>query len=277
MKLFLSSLCLIISLHSFAQKNKWKENYTTSWEKFEGGTRLLVTNNNLLPITFKIDYSTVNLSQNIKNGSLIVIPAQAKDYTVMEMKIVKPGKGWKFKKSDTRVYLGDLTDVEYDNEYVYDLPFAKGTSFKVGQGYNGDISHQGKYAIDFNMPVNTPIHAAREGQVVELVKNNTKNCGKPSCADFNNYIKILHADGTIMQYLHMRRNGVKVKVGDIVEKNQLIGYSGNVGWSTGPHLHIDLYLTDKSNQYQTLQTKFKIQEGAVTNELKKGEVYSKDY
>jgi len=127
------------------------------------------------------------------------------------------------------------------------------------------------------MPVGTKVFACREGLVVEVVKNNTKNCDKPSCADYNNYIKILHSDGTIMQYLHFRKNGVRVKPGQKVVKGQHIGFSGNVGWSTGPHLHIDLYLTDKDNNYKTLKTKFKTDNNTITEEMKKDVLYLKDY
>ena len=38
-----------------AQKDEWKKNYQSKWENFEGGTRLLTTNNNPLPVTYVID------------------------------------------------------------------------------------------------------------------------------------------------------------------------------------------------------------------------------
>lgn len=270
-------LILLISTITIAQKNKWIENYSTIWQKFDVGTRLLATNNNYQPITFVIDFKTENLKSDTPNGTYIVVPAGAIDFKVAEFEMLDKKKGWKFKKNSTLTYLGDLTDQDYDVDYIYSLPFEKGASFKIGQGYDGKISHQNKFAIDFTMPVNTPIHASRDGLVVEVVKSNFKSCDKPSCIKFNNYIKILHDDGTIMQYLHMKRNGVKVKPGDQVSKGQLIAYSGNVGYSTGPHLHIDLYLTNKNNKYQTLKTKFRTQNDSVVSELKQGEIYLKDY
>jgi len=50
------------------------------------------------------------------------------------------------------------------------LPFAPGATFKCTQGYNGKYSHQGSdlYAIDFKMPVGTPIHAARGGVIAKI-------------------------------------------------------------------------------------------------------------
>ncbi|MEO9502053.1 M23 family metallopeptidase [Nonlabens ulvanivorans] len=275
-RIILIVLCLIFNL-SLAQKGDWTTKYSQRWEKYDGGTKLYVSNDNLLPITYKIGYNPVNLKASKPNGTFIVIPAQSKDVLILDFVKIDATKGWKFEKGNTSIYLGDVTDTDYDEDYVYDLPFEKGTSFKVGQGYNGDISHQDKYAIDFDMPIGTKVYACREGLVIEVVKLNSKNCDKPSCADFNNYVKILHSDGTIMQYLHFKKNGVRVKVGQKVKKGQHIGFSGNVGWSTGPHLHIDLYLTDKNNNYQTLPTKFKTEDNTVTDELKQDAVYLKDY
>ncbi|BAO55079.1 M23 family metallopeptidase [Nonlabens marinus] len=276
MRIFLSISCLLICLQVYGQKNAWKNKSEARWENFENGTRLLASNDNLLPVTYIVDVKIKNLKQSVSNGTLVVIPPGASDSVVFEFIKIDPKKGWDV-KNNTLSYYGDLSDTEYDADYVYDLPFENGASFKVAQGYGGTISHQNKFAIDFNTPVNTTVHAAREGLVVEVVENNVRSCDQPSCADFNNYVKILHSDGTIMQYLHLKRNGSAVKAGEMVNKGDLIGYSGNTGWSTGPHLHIDLYLTGKDNKYQTLKTKFKIQKGEISEELIKGEIYTKDY
>jgi len=270
-------LLLLFTCFSFAQKDDWKKKYEQRWENYDDGTKLYITNNNLQPITYVIDYNPVNLKSSEKNGSYLVVPASTKDFLLLDFKKIDSKKGWKFNKGNTLIYLGDLTDTHYDEDYVYDLPFEKGASFKIGQGYNGEISHQEKFAIDFDMPISTKVFACRGGLVIDVVKKNTKRCDNASCADYNNYIKILHPDGTIMQYLHFKKNGVRVKIGQKVKKGQHIGFSGNVGWSTGPHLHIDLYLTDKTNNYKTLRTKFKTENNTVTDELIKGVTYTKDY
>jgi len=258
------------------QKDAWKNNSKARWENFENGTRLLASNKNLLPITYIIDVKTKNVNQSVPNGKMVLIPPGAVDSVVFEFIKIDPKKSWDI-KNNTLSYYGDLSDTEYDTDYIYDLPFEKGASFKVAQGYDGTISHQNKFALDFSTPVNTPVHASREGLVIEVVEKNVRRCEKPSCADFNNYVKILHSDGTIMQYLHLKRNGATVEAGDTVNKGALIGYSGNTGWSTGPHLHIDLYLTDSNNKYQTLKTKFKVQKGEILDELIKDALYTKDY
>ncbi|MGB5983484.1 MAG: hypothetical protein WBG46_15195 [Nonlabens sp.] len=158
----------LIGLVFTAQNKKWQDKYSQEWRKNENGTSLCVTNNNILLITYVLDYNPVNLSPSIENGSYIVIPGETKDFKVIDFTTIKKGKGWKFKNGGTLVYLGDLTDTEYNEDFIYDLPFEKGDAFKVGQGYNGKFSHQGKMQLDFTVPVNTKIYACRGGTVVAV-------------------------------------------------------------------------------------------------------------
>jgi murein DD-endopeptidase MepM/ murein hydrolase activator NlpD len=55
-----------------------------------------------------------------------------------------------------------------------------------------------------------------------------------------NYVRILHDDGTMALYAHLREEGVLVRVGQRVRAGQRIGLSGNTGFTSGPHLHFAL-------------------------------------
>ncbi|HYX31174.1 MAG TPA: hemopexin repeat-containing protein [Pyrinomonadaceae bacterium] len=55
-----------------------------------------------------------------------------------------------------------------------------------------------------------------------------------------NYIVIDHGDGTFATYWHLGRHGVRVKVGDKVERGDWIAVSGNTGNSSQPHFHFDV-------------------------------------
>src|SRR5262249_55713434 len=56
----------------------------------------------------------------------------------------------------------------------------------------------------------------------------------------NNQIAVVHGDGSIGFYLHVKQNGSYVKVGNRVSRGQPIAASGNVGLSMLPHLHFQV-------------------------------------
>ncbi len=61
---------------------------------------------------------------------------------------------------------------------------------------------------------------------------------------YGNMIEIDHGNGLTTRYGHLSRIGVNV--GDVVQRGQFIGLIGSTGRSTGPHLHFELRLNDKS-------------------------------
>jgi murein DD-endopeptidase MepM/ murein hydrolase activator NlpD len=144
--------------------------------------------------------------------------------------------------------------------YIYDLPFKSGEQFRVVQGYGGQFSHRNKAALDFAMPVGTPVLAARP-EVIYSYKDNSSEGGPfPGYQSKANYILILHDDGSFGCYWHLKQNGVVVKKGK-VEKGQLIGYSGGTGFVIRPHLHfaVKKKLTYDMNSF--VRTMFKTTAG----------------
>ncbi len=86
----------------------------------------------------------------------------------------------------------------------------------------------GHNGIDFAIVTGTRVHCCAPG-VVERARNDPGGYGL--------HVKVTHAWGASL-YGHFSR--ALVKAGDVVEPGQLIGYSGNTGNSTGPHLHFEV-------------------------------------
>jgi hypothetical protein len=120
----------------------------------------------------------------------------------------------------------------------YMLPFPAGTTYVVCQGNRGVVSHRDweEFAYDFAMPVGSEVCAARGGIVTRVID---KNDGHGRHA-LNNEIAIDHGDGTVGRYLHIRKGGSHVHLGERVVRGQRIAESGHVGLSMLPHLHFVL-------------------------------------
>ncbi|PAF43554.1 M23 family metallopeptidase [Helicobacter sp. 11S02596-1] len=84
--------------------------------------------------------------------------------------------------------------------------------------------------LDFSTQINTPVYSTADG-VVDFAANGWNG-------GYGKLIKIAHSFGFKTYYAHL--NNIVVKNGEFVKKGQVIGYSGNSGVSTGPHLHYEV-------------------------------------
>ncbi len=133
---------------------------------------------------------------------------------------------------------GDPSAKPRDVEYL--LPLRQ-DGVRIDQGYGGTFSHadpENRYAVDFAADIGTPVQAAREGVVMQVESDFDKAGLKlEKYGGRANLIRILHDDGSMAVYAHLKPEGVLVRVGQRVRAGQPIGLSGNTGFTTGPHLH----------------------------------------
>ena len=87
------------------------------------------------------------------------------------------------------------------------------------------------------------IVAAEKGRVIRIVSNVT---GRDTSKGYGNYVELQHGDNTITKYCHLKYGSIKVKVGQIVEKGQEIGYMGDTGYTFGAHLHFQVIKAGKT-------------------------------
>jgi len=97
-----------------------------------------------------------------------------------------------------------------------------------GFGYRWGRMHEG---IDISVPEGTPIRAAADGTVI-LEQSEYESGG------YGNYTCVDHGGGLSTCYAH--QSSFATSVGAQVSQGDVIGYSGNTGHSTGPHLHFEV-------------------------------------
>ncbi|NMO00501.1 M23 family metallopeptidase [Gordonia sp. TBRC 11910] len=85
--------------------------------------------------------------------------------------------------------------------------------------------------IDMAAPLGTPIHAASDGVVI----------ASGPASGYGNWIQIRGADGTVTMYGHMATAGLLVQKGQHVTAGDVIALVGSEGFSTGPHLHFEVW------------------------------------
>jgi murein DD-endopeptidase MepM/ murein hydrolase activator NlpD len=152
----------------------------------------------------------------------------------------------------------------------YVLPYPDGAGRKVIQGYAGPWGHQGhaEFSYDFEMPIGSPVVAARAGEVVHLVEHHHDATRKPG---EENVVVIKHGDGSFARYYHLTTHGVLAEVGDAVAQGQHIARSGDSGASAGPHLHFDVTRECFAwGSCQTIRIEFR---NAKENPLRQGRAY----
>lgn len=190
------------------------------------------------PVEIYLEYTR---SQNIvttpKWPASYVVPANSELY----LATVKPENkymGWSF-EYNVSSSLGDPSAV-HDPNQVYQLPFEASEDYYISQGFNGAFSHTGEqnqHALDIVMPEGSAVLAARAGVVMDIAEDFYDGGVQSKNLLRGNYIRILHDDGSMAVYAHLKLESVVVAKGQRVSAQQKIAESGNTGYTSGPHLH----------------------------------------
>jgi len=130
--------------------------------------------------------------------------------------------------------------------------------------YGGRAYHPG---VDFGAPRGTAIHAPLAGTV--RATGNTD--AVPGCYSWGKWTLLDHANGLTTLYAH--QDVVSVSPGQRVATGEIIGYVGNTGFSTGPHLHFTLYAKDGVSVRKFNEIKAVTSCGAATTPVAATEAY----
>lgn len=113
-------------------------------------------------------------------------------------------------------------------QYFGKTDFAIKTNAYNGKGHNG---------VDFQAAPGTRVKAALDG-VVMGSGDTDKVC---KGASFGKWVLVRHSNGLSTLYAHLSL--IKAVEGQTIRTGEVVGYSGNTGYSTGPHLHFTVYAT----------------------------------
>lgn len=171
----------------------------------------------------------------------MVLPALV-EVKIAELRSIDPDRGGKAAIACSAI-VGD-PGASAPADVTYALPFPTGTAFTLDQGFDGAFSHhdeQSRYALDLAVAEGTPVLAARDGVVMQVEEDfRASGTDAERLGGRANYVRVVHADGSMAVYAHLAPKSMLRRAGDHVRVGELIGKSGNTGFSTGPHLHFSV-------------------------------------
>lgn len=172
------------------------------------------------------------------------------------------------KKAEEAAFEATVFELESRLQYTFDpnhIPsVGKGilrwplTSISITQQFGKTSSSQRLYVsgthngVDFRALIGTPVRATLSGTVVAVNYGAVPNC------QYGKWVLIKHPNGLATLYAHL--SDISVQKGTAVATGQVIGFSGDTGYATGPHLHLSLYLAEAVSFKQ-----YKCKSGAVVN------------
>lgn len=112
-------------------------------------------------------------------------------------------------------------------QYFGNTPFSQSGAYN-GKGHNG---------IDLAAQIGTPVRAALSGTVIGTGNTDAIR----GCYSFGKWVMVKHSNGLSTMYAHLSQ--IQVSQGQPVSEGELLGYSGETGYATGPHLHFGVYVS----------------------------------
>ena len=127
--------------------------------------------------------------------------------------------------SETQATEVALINQPESHQLITQTTLDKPLNGRLAQGFHG--FHRG---IDLLAPLGTPITPIADGVVSEV------SLGRPG---WGNTLMVDHGNGLFSRYAHMKE--IRVIEGEQISKDQALGTVGMTGWTTGPHLHLEVY------------------------------------
>lgn len=134
----------------------------------------------------------------------------------------------------------------FDGEFTHKAEWRYAFDFVITDEDNKTFRDSGTKLTDFHC-YNLPVVAVYKGKVLKVVDSVEENeIGKINIKqNWGNTVIIDHGQGLFSAVSHLKKDSIKVKEGDEVEKGDIIGLCGNSGRSPEPHIHFQFQKNDK--------------------------------
>ena len=206
MRLFLLLWLLIAGTCGFAEA-KQPYPFSVTVERIGNGQNLIARNRGPAPVSVRL---TLSGADNVVASQSLPVHAVVRpnsEMVLLQIRPADPARSLRF-SSQSAYNLGNF-HAQHDPQARYRLPFADGGSFVISQAADGPLTTHSaadsENAVDFTLPENTPIVAARDGTVIETEAANRYGGRDRVLLNMANYVRILHADETVATYAHLAR------------------------------------------------------------------------
>ena len=143
------------------------------------------------------------------------------------------------------------------DELTFSSPLKEKFLPDFGPGSGETHTKEYEFSYDFSVPEGTTVYAMEAGIVIRVIQKYTEAHQDKKRMGEVNKVEILHQDGSVAAYVHLKANSVPVNLCDKVLSGQIIGLSGNTGFSTGPHLHVDVTRPIGAGKFRTIPIGFR--------------------
>lgn len=170
--------------------------------------------------------------------------------------------------AEKTIYKSLTASKRFKNAHLAKLILPFFGEWKVSQGYNGSITHLGEWskALDFVITntanktykdpgsncvdyycYNKPVIAPFDGYIYDIINHIEDNPINTVDTKHNwgNTIILNHQNGLFTQLSHLKKDSLKVSIGDYVTKGTILASCGNSGRSPEPHVHFQVQLSPK--------------------------------
>jgi len=224
-------------------------------EKVPGSASFVAHNDTACPVVITVDISSVS-NATARAGRLaaqVVGPHSTR--VLARIQRANPRLAWSYYWKYAFVF---GQPVPSPAPYLYRFPFDPSHPRRLSQGNGGTFTHYGpeQYAFDFAMPEGTLVVAARAGRVGYVVDEFSQGGTTAYFKDKANEVLIVHSDGTLGRYAHIRHHGALVREGQEVAAGTPLAYSGSTGFSSLPHLHFDVRVAPLHAEGHTVPLRF---------------------